>query len=71
MSFLQSFRTKNILVFHNELCENKDFCDIALSSEGAKILKFNQQCNWNKAPYITYADLEYLIKKIDKCRKKT
>ena len=36
-----------------------------MPSEGTKILQFNQYCESDKAPFIFYAKLEYLIVKID------
>ena len=35
-----------------------------MSSEIDNILYFNQYMNLDKMPYIIYADIEYLIKKI-------
>ena len=62
---LHSFRTKNNLEPHKRVCENKDFCNIIMLSEDTKILKFNQYQKSNKTPFIPYADLEYIIEKID------
>ena len=39
-----------------------------MSSEDTKILEFNQYKKYVKVPFITYADLECLIKKIDGCK---
>ena len=39
-----------------------------MSSEDTKILEFNQYKKYDKVPFITYADLECLIKKIDGCK---
>ena len=39
-----------------------------MTSEDTKILEFNQYQKSDKAPFITYADLECLIKKIDGCK---
>ena len=38
-----------------------------MPSEDTKILEFNQYQKSDKAPFIIYADLECLIKKIDGC----
>ena len=38
------------------------------TEEDTKTLKFNQYQNSDKAPFIIYADLEYLIEKIDGCK---
>ena len=37
-------------------------------SEDTKILNFNQYKKSSKAPFTIYADLDYLIEKIDGCR---
>ena len=36
--------------------------------EDTKILEFNQQQKYDKAPFITYPDLEYFIEKTDGCK---
>ena len=46
-------------------CENKDFCDIIMSSEDFKILEFNQYQKSDKIPCIINADLESLIEMTD------
>ena len=60
LNCLHSFRTKNKLKSHKEVWKNKDLCNIITSSEDTKMLEFNQ-----KVPFIIYAELECLIKKID------
>ena len=39
-----------------------------MPSEDIKILEFNQYRKSVKAPFIIYADLKYLIVKIDVCK---
>ena len=41
MNCLQFFRTKNKLELHKQVCENKDFCNVIMTSEDTKILEFN------------------------------
>ena len=36
-----------------------------MASEDAKILEFNQYNKSDKAPFIIYADIEFLVEKID------
>ena len=36
--------------------------------EGTKILEINQYQKSDKAPFIIYADLEFIIEKIDGCK---
>ena len=66
-----SFTTKNELQSHKRVCGNKDFCNVIMSSEDAKILEFNQYQKSGKAPFIIYADLEYIIEKIKACKSST
>ena len=67
LNCLHSFRTENKLKSHKKVCKNKDFCEIAMSSETDVILEFNQYMKSGKMPYIIYADIQSLIKKIDGC----
>ena len=61
LNCLHSFATENKREFLKNVCENKDFCNIVMPSEDTKILEFNQYQNFDKAPFIIYADLECLI----------
>ena len=47
--------------------KNKDFREIVVPSEKDNISKFNQCMKSDKMPYIIYADIEFLIRKIDGC----
>ena len=67
MNCLHSFRTENKLKSHEKICKNKDFCGTILPSEKNNILEFNQCMKSDKMPYIIYADIESLIRKIDGC----
>ena len=51
--------------YHDKVCENIEFCRIAIPSEKDKILEFKQYMNSDKMWYIIYADIESLIRKID------
>ena len=68
LNCLHSFRTKKKLESHKKVCENKDFCNVVIPSEDTKILEFNQYQKSDKPRFITDADLEYLIQKIDGCK---
>ena len=61
------FRTRNKLESCKKVCENKDFCNVVMPSEDTKIVELDQYRRSNKASYITNADLESLIGKIDGC----
>ena len=52
---------------HEKACKNKDFRGIVIQSEKDNILEFNQYMKSQKIPYITYSDMETLIKKRDGC----
>ena len=68
LNCLHSFRTKNKLLSHKNVFENKDFCNILMPSEDTKILEFNRHKKSDQVPFIIYADLECLIEKIDGCK---
>ena len=67
LNCLHSFITENKLKYHENVCKNKDFCRIVMSKEKDNKSKFNQYMKSNKIPYIIYADIAFLIKKIDEC----
>ena len=68
LSCFHSFKTKNKLQSQKKVCRNKDFCSIIIPSEYTKILECNQYQKSDKAPFISYADLECIIQKIDGCK---
>ena len=69
MSELPSFfHNRKKLESHKKLCENKDFCNVIIPFEDAKILEFNQYQKSDKAPFIIYADIERILEKIDECK---
>ena len=61
-----SFRTEYKLELHKQVCENKEFCNVIMSSEDTKILEFNQHQKPSKTPFIIYADLDCLTEKTDR-----
>ena len=63
-------KQKKTLKSHEKVCKNKDFCGIVMSPKKRNMLKFNQYSTSDKTPYIFYADIESLIKKIDGCSNK-
>ena len=68
LNCLHFFRIEKKLEFHETVYENKDFCGIATPSEKDNILEFNQHMTSDKMPYIIYADIESIIKTIDRCK---
>ena len=67
LNCLHSFRTENKLKCHEKVCKSKDFHGIVMPSEKDNIFQFNQYMKSDKMPFIMYADIESLIKKIDEC----
>ena len=67
LNCLHPFRTEKKLKSHEKICKNKDFRGIVMPSEKYNILEFNQYMKSDKIPYIIYADIESLIRKIDGC----
>ena len=63
---LHSFATENKLESHKKVCENKDFCNIAMSSKDTKILKFHQYQKSDRALIFIYADFQCIIEKIER-----
>ena len=63
LNCLHSFATRNKRESYKKVCENKDLVNVVISSEDTEMLEFNQYQKFDKAPFITYADLECLIKK--------
>ena len=67
LNYLHSFRTDNKIKSHEKVYKYKEYCRIARPSEKDNILEFNQYVKSDKMPYIIYADIASLIKKIDVC----
>ena len=54
---------KTNLNLTKKVCKNKDFWNVAMPSEGTRILEFSEYQKFDKTAFIIYADLESLIKK--------
>ena len=67
LNCLHFSRTENKLKSHEKACKNKDFFGIVMPLEKDGILEFSQSMKSDKVPYIVYADIESLIKKIYGC----
>ena len=59
---------KKKLQSHKKVCENKDFCNVMKPFENTKMLEFNHCQKPDKAPFIIYGDIEFIIEKIDGCK---
>ena len=67
LNCLHSFIAENKLKSHEKICKNKDFYGIIMQSEKNNMLEFNQYMKSDKISYIIYADIESLIREIDRC----
>ena len=67
LNCLHSFRTKNKLKSHGNVCENHDYCHIEMPEENNKILKYNYGEKSIKAPFLIDVDIESLLEKINTC----
>ena len=67
LNCFHSHRTENKLNAHKKICENHDYCNIEMPSPNNNIIKYNPGEKSLELPFIIYADLECLFKKIDTC----
>ena len=68
--FLKCFRsytTENKLEKRKNVCEHHDYCYAEMPKEVNKILKYNHGEKSMRAPFVIYADLERLLKKMSTC----
>ena len=50
------------------MCNDHDYCYVEMPDEGNKILKYNHGEKSMRVPFVIYADLECLLKKIHSCQ---
>ena len=62
------YTTEKKLRKHEKVCENHDFCNLKMPDEDNKILKHVSCEKSLKVPFVIYADLECLLKKINTCQ---
>ena len=67
LNCFHSCRTKNKLDAHKKVCENHDYCHIEMPTKDNNIIKYNQGKKSIKLPFIVYADLECLLRKMSTC----
>ena len=58
---IHSFRTKDKLKKHENVCKSQNYCYVEIPKEDNKILKHNHEEKYMKVPFIIYANL-YLKK---------
>ena len=63
LNCFHSYRTKNKLDGHKNVCENHEYCHIEMPNKDNNKIKYNQGKKSIKLPLIIYADLEYLLEK--------
>ena len=68
LNCFQSYRTENKLNVHKKICQNHDYRNIEMRSRSNNIIKYNSGEKSLKLPFIIYADLECLLKKIYTCQ---
>ena len=68
LNYLHSFRTKNKLESHERTFENKDFCNVNMTSHHTKMLQFDQYQKYYKEQLIIYVYLECIIEKTNRCK---
>ena len=62
-----SYSTENKLEAHKKICENHDYCHIEMPAKNNNTIKYNHGEKSMKLPFVTYADLECLLKKMSAC----
>ena len=62
------YTTETKLRKHERICKNHDFCHPEMPNEDNKILKYISGEKSLKVPFIIYAELECLLKKINTCQ---
>ena len=68
LNYFHSYRTENKRNVHKKICDNNKYCNIEMPSLNNNIIKYNQGDKSLKSPFIIYADLECLLKKINTCQ---
>ena len=68
LNCFHSYRTKNKLEAHQNICENHDFCHVEMPTKDNNIIKYNHEEKSMKLPFLIYADLECLLEKMSTCQ---
>ena len=68
LNCLHTYRTKEKLEKHKNVCNNQDYCYVKMPNKDEKILKYKTGEKSLKVPFVIYADLECLLEKIDSCQ---
>ena len=68
LNCFQSYATEKKLRKHKKVCENHDFCNLKMPDEDNKILQYISGEKSLKVPFVIYADLECVLKKVNTCQ---
>ena len=68
LNCFHSYTIKNKLRKHERICEGYDFYYVKMPDEDNNILEYVPGENSLTVPFIIYADLECLLKKINTCQ---
>ena len=67
LNCFRSYRTKSKLELHEKICENHHYCHVEMPTKNNNIIKYNHGEKSMKVPFVIYADLECLLKKMSTC----
>ena len=67
LNCFHSYRAHNKLKKHERVCNNHDYCHVDMPNEHEKIKYLSAEKSL-KVPFIIYADLECLLKKVRSCQ---
>ena len=68
LNCFHSYRTRNKLEAHKNICENHDYCTVEMPIKDNNIIKYNQGEKSIKLPFVVHADLECLLEKMSTCQ---
>ena len=67
LNCFRAYTAKIKLERHKKVCENHNYCCVEMPNEDNQISKHSHGEKSMEAPFIIYADLESLLKKMSKC----
>ena len=67
LNCFHSYRTKNKLEVHKNICENHDYCHVEMPTKNNNIIKYNHGEKSMKLPFVINAYLECLLEKVSTC----
>ena len=65
LNCFHSYKTKNKLKKHQRICDDHDFCHITMPNNNNKVLKYVPRKKSLKHPFISYSDLECILRILD------